>query len=137
MFVYQPFELTFVPAHKGFFPVNNKGRIFPNPMAEALDHSNWRVSVDDPHHKPVFVKAAEFSNPVGKLSGLLLQVLRIIIQRGLVELFLQTGFIKEDSTVAAMTIGRHGPCNDLKENGFHETPRFEEQTLIKFNTLLP
>jgi len=65
-----------------------------------------------------------------------LQVLRIILQRFLVELFLQTGLIKEDGTVTAMAISRHGPCNDLKEDGFHETPIFEKRTSIKSNTLL-
>jgi hypothetical protein len=125
--VYQPFELTLVPAHKGLFPVNNEGGVFPNPMAEALDHPNWRVSIDDFYHKAVFIKATQFSDPVGKSITLFLQVLRIIIQRFLVELFLQTGLLKEDGTVAAMTIGRHGPCNDLKKNGFHGVPFLKNQ----------
>ena len=89
-------------------------------MTEALDHSNWRVSVDDPHHKAVFIKAAEFSDPVGKPGNLFLQVLRIIFQCFLIELFLQTGLIKEDGTMVAMTIGRYGSCNDLKKDGFHQ-----------------
>jgi hypothetical protein len=96
-------------------------------VAEALDHSNWRVSVDDLHHKTVFIKAAEFSDPVGKPGNLFLELLRIIFQCFLVELFLQTGLIKENGTVAAMTIGRHGPCNDFNEDGFHETPILESE----------
>ena len=123
----QPLEFVLVPADPGLFPVNNEGGIFPNPMAEALSHPNWRVSIDDPHHKAVFIKTAELSDPVGKSSTLFLQVPRIIIQRFLVELFLQTGLLKEDGTVAAMTIGRHGPCNDLKEDGFHGVPFLKNQ----------
>ena len=104
-------------------------------MAEALSHSHWRVSIDNPHHNTVFIQAAEFSNPVGKSSNFFPQVLRIIIERFFVELFLQSGLIKEDGTVTAMAIGRQGPCNDLEKDGFHETPIFEKRTLIKFNTL--
>jgi len=115
----QALESDPVPADPGLFSINNESWIFPNPMTEALDHSNWRVSVDDPHHKAVFIKAAEFSDPVGKPGNLFLQVPRIIFQCFPIEFFLQTGLIKENGTVAAMTIGRHGSCNDLKENGFH------------------
>jgi non-homologous end joining protein Ku len=57
-------------------------------MAEALNHPNWRVSIDDPYHKAVFIKTIEFSDPVRKSSNLFLQVLRIVSQRFLVELFL-------------------------------------------------
>ena len=57
-------------------------------MAEALDHPHWRVGIDDFYHKAVFIKTAEFPDPIGELRTLFSQILRVTSQKGLIKLLL-------------------------------------------------